>query len=160
MKKILIIITMLALGAMLIADNHGMKKMKPMQNDGHCGKHKVERVGGMKGQMGEMMGEQCEMKLTDAQQKEVNTLRHNHRLEMITLRADMEKLRLQVKHNVSEGNFRAAKSDNEKLSAKKADISKKNLELKEKIYNLLDDEQKVDFRKNQAKHCGQRMRKK
>jgi len=150
MKKILLVAAIMLIGVMLFAQHEGKRKDK--MKDGHCDKGRVEQVGKMK--MGENMPKHCDMKLSEKQQEQVDALRYNHRLEMITLKADVEKLRMQVQHNASQGKFADAKKFNDQLNAKRAEISKKNLEMREKVYNLLTDEQKAEYRKSAGKHCG------
>lgn len=82
------------------------------------------------------------LNLTDAQQAQYKELHYQARLDKIQLKADIEALKLKRDHALKNAEFSDAKKLNKALYEKKAALAAIDMELKMKLYNLLDDTQR------------------
>ena len=111
----------------------------------------MERRGMQRGDHFKMMKEK--LNLTDSQSEAVEKLHFSHKREMIDLKADLERKKLDMKELMSTGNYTRddylikvkAISD----AKEKMDLTKANHRMD--VYDLLTDEQKVIF--NEMKCC-------
>jgi Spy/CpxP family protein refolding chaperone len=97
-----------------------------------------------------------ELDLTEQQKEQIRTFRHNHRLEMIDLRAEAAKITLEIREAMQKPDFRTAKKLNDQLYTKKGEIAGKGIDLREKIHQVLTEEQREQVKQMQRK---QRQRK-
>ncbi len=91
------------------------------------------------------------LELTEQQEEQIRSFRHNYKLEMIDLRADIAKLRLEIREALHNHNFREAKQLNDQLYLKKGEMAKKSIELRESIHQVLTPEQIEQLKQLPAK---------
>ena len=152
MNKIAIIMVLLILGAALIAQEHQHMRVQQVGQE-------RERPA-MRSPMMDRMHADREFRmldranLTEQQREQIRTFQRTHRLEMIDLKAEEAKLRLQLRSAMTDHNFREAKRLNDQLYTKKGEIARKGIELREQIHQTLTDEQRDMMRRSMR----QRMR--
>jgi len=94
----------------------------------------------------ESMGILGRLDLSEQQKEQVRTFQHEHRLEVIDLRAEITKLRLQKEKALRDYDFRNARSLNDRLHNKMGELASKDIELREKIHQVLTTEQREELR--------------
>jgi len=89
------------------------------------------------------------LNLTEAQQDQIVTLRLNHQMEMIDLKANLQKKKLELIELKNKGNYtREAYIDNvEAINSAKNQIAILKANCQMDIYQLLDDNQKEEWNK-------------
>jgi len=90
------------------------------------------------------------LNLTEAQQDQIVTLRLNHQMEMIDLKANLQKKKLELIELKNKGNYtREAYIDNvEAINSAKNQIAISKANCQMDIYQLLDDKQKKEWNKS------------
>jgi|GEM_PF-2514154 len=97
--------------------------------------------------------------LTVEQKAQYEASLYTMKLEKIEIQADVKKLDIQYDHALKMADFAEAKKINKLLFQKKAALANLQLELKKKLYNLLDGQQKTLWNQPVAsckKNCIQR----
>ena len=89
------------------------------------------------------------LNLTEQQREQVRNFHHSNELEMIDKRAEIAKLRLQLQNAMQNNNFREAKGLNDQLFSKQGEMAKKGIELREKIHQILNSEQREQLKQLQ-----------
>jgi Spy/CpxP family protein refolding chaperone len=92
------------------------------------------------------MGMLGRLDLSEAQQEQVRTFQHEHQLDVIDLRAEISKLRLQKEKALRDNDFRSARTLNDRLHNKMGELAGKDIELREKIHQVLTAEQREQLR--------------
>ncbi|HEY6437410.1 MAG TPA: Spy/CpxP family protein refolding chaperone [Ignavibacteriaceae bacterium] len=89
------------------------------------------------------------LNLTESQQDQIVTLKLNHQMEMIDLKANLQKKKLAIAELKNKGNYtREAFIDNvEAINSAKNEIAISRANIQMDIYQLLDDNQKKEWNK-------------
>jgi len=89
------------------------------------------------------------LNLTEAQQDQMSTLKINHQMEMIDLKANLQKKKLGLTELKNKGNYtREAYIDNvEAINSAKSGIAISKANFQMDIYQLLDENQKKEWNK-------------
>jgi len=89
------------------------------------------------------------LNLTDEQQDQISTLRLNHQMEMIDLKANLEKRKVEMAKLKNNGNYTREEFINKVVAINSArdqiSISKANFQMD--VYQILDDTQKAQWNK-------------
>jgi Spy/CpxP family protein refolding chaperone len=89
------------------------------------------------------------LNLTDEQQDQISTLRLNHQMEMIDLKANLEKRKVEMAELKNNGNYTREEFINKVVAINSArdqiSISKANFQMD--VYQILDDTQKAQWNK-------------
>ena len=87
------------------------------------------------------------LSLTETQQDQIETIRLNHQMEMIDLKANLQKKKLELTELKNEGNYsRESYLDNvNAINAARNQISNSRANFQMDVYQLLDDEQKKEW---------------
>jgi len=111
-------------------------------------------------QKGDCCAMQKRCNLSDSQIESVKSLKSTLDKDMIDLKADMEKLKLEKKDLYKGDNFSKStlKTLEEKIIAQQTKIRMRHLDFRMGVYDLLDDKQKEEW-KNTAGDCGNGMMK-
>ena len=83
-----------------------------------------------------------ELKLTTEQKEKIEDLRLEFKKEMVDIDAKLERLRIEKREASKDNKFSEIKDLNEKLSEIRVEKMNRGVDLKEKIYTQLTDEQK------------------
>lgn len=94
------------------------------------------------------------LNLTDEQQAQYKELHYQAKLDKIKLNADIEALKLKRSHALKRGDFGEATKLNKALYEKKAALYALDIELKMKLYDMLDDNQRALWSAPKQKDCG------
>jgi Spy/CpxP family protein refolding chaperone len=148
MKKTILIMLTLALGTLLIAQTPCNSGARQMKRDGN---HEYRN----KDRNCENYNQPCGMcdnlDLSDAQKEQITNLKKELQLKMIDLRAEKDKLRVQLQDARQNNDFNKAKELSNKMFTKKGEIAKIVIEHQEKVYNLLTKEQKEQLKSEKHK---------
>ena len=119
------------------------------QSDGcdDCGNHPQHKRQNERSRMQQMPPLE-KLDLSDTQKEQIRGFHHQHRLAMIDLRAEVAKLELQKKDQLFKNDFRSAKRTSDQIFAKKGEIAKKNIDLREQIHQVLTNEQREQLKKH------------
>jgi len=100
-------------------------------------------------QRGDCIYMQKRFNLSDKQVESVQTLRNALDKDMIDLKAEMERLKLEKRDLFQSDNFSKSslKAIEEKLIAQQTKIRMKHLDFRMSVYDLLDDKQKEEWKK-------------
>lgn len=92
----------------------------------------------------------AELNLTDSQKEQLEKLRSDHQLKAIDLKADIEKLHVQIKDEMNNKTIDESKvlSLTKKVSDLQAQLKESAVSMRIKSYNLLDDKQKEIWKEN------------
>ncbi|HNX00812.1 MAG TPA: Spy/CpxP family protein refolding chaperone [Candidatus Cloacimonadota bacterium] len=132
-KQLLLILTMSFLVVMAFAvmdkDNNNMppKKMEQQMCQGDMGQHQ------------NMMET---LKLTDDQQKQMQTIMTTHHKDMNTMKAELDNLMIDKRNLIMQQKFDDAKKVVDQIKAKEAVIDKSQIDTHKQMWNLLTDDQK------------------
>ncbi len=85
------------------------------------------------------------LELSDAQDEAIQEIHSNHRRQTIDIHADIQKFEIDLQEALREGNFSEAKAVSGKISAKRADLQAKKLEMQEQVYKQLDSDQQKTY---------------
>ena len=100
------------------------------------------------------------LNLTEEQQDQISTMRLNHQMEMVDLKANLEKKKLEMAELKNKGNYTReqyiAKVEAINSAKNQIAISKANFQMD--VYQLLDDTQKQEWNKFSNFYGGQRDR--
>ena len=106
--------------------------------------------------------QQCLIKLdlTDEQQEKIETMKLDHQMEMIDLKANLEKKRLELEELKNEGNYTREEyiNDVEVINSAKDAIAISRANFKMDVYELLDANQKKEWNELSL-NCGERKEK-
>ncbi len=98
------------------------------------------------------------LNLTEEQQDQISTMRLNHQMETVDLKANFEKKKLEMAELKNKGNYTReqyiAKVEAINLAKNQLAISKANFQMD--VYQLLDDTQKQEWNKFSNFYGGQR----
>lgn len=94
------------------------------------------------------------LNLNDQQQTQYKELYYQAKLDKIELNADIDALKLKRAHALKSGDFGDAKKLNKALYEKKAALYAVDIELKMKLYTMLDDQQKALWANPGTEDCG------
>lgn len=137
MKKLTVIALILMIGVVLSAQMHQHPEAESPRE--RRGRMECPMMGMMQEGMGRMMEH---LELTDFQKEQIMDFRHDHRLEMIDHRADIAKLRLRLQKALGDHEFDIARTLNENLHEIKSEMAEEVINLRERIYQILTDEQR------------------
>ncbi|MHC1737292.1 MAG: Spy/CpxP family protein refolding chaperone [Ignavibacteriaceae bacterium] len=110
-------------------------------------------------QRGDCIYMQKRFNLSDKQIESVQTLRNALDKDMIDLRADLDRLRLEKRDLCRSDKFSKSslKAIEEKFIAQQTKIRMKNLDFRMSVYDLLDDKQKEEWKKAGSNFGNNRM---
>jgi len=152
MKKITIITLLLMVAVLLLAEQPKVRQLRKPQT--HSGSTRREmpsqrwRNFGKEGRLGNMQMHLLEkLELTDKQKEQIDDLKLQNRLAIIELQADLKKITLMRHKYMADSDFNNAKKSVTEYHEKRTEIATKQIELAEKIYNLLDKKQQEAYRK-------------
>ena len=144
MNRLLIITLIVLMATALVAQEFNTPRVNHLRNrreNINTRKPDMERM-----RRDESMGMLCRLDLSEQQKEQVRTFQHEHRLEVIDLRAEITKLRLQKEKALRDYDFRNARSLNDRLHNKMGELASKDIELREKIHQVLTTEQREELR--------------
>jgi len=100
------------------------------------------------------------LSLTETQQDQFVNLRLNHQMEMIDLKANLQKKKLEMAELKNNGNYTREDFINkvEAINSVKDEIAISKANFQMDVYQLLDDTQKQEWNKFSNFYCGQRDR--
>jgi len=162
MKKYLALTVLLALLATPLlaqdADHHPSKGQMPMMSqmksqEGHF--MMKQRPGRKSQQMGFPFWMAEELGLTDDQIEKIDDYQDNSRKVAIDVKADIDKLQIDQKNAMDDGNYKEARKIIDQIFLKKATLAKEQITLKEKISSILTEDQKDKLKsllKDKIKH--------
>jgi Spy/CpxP family protein refolding chaperone len=92
----------------------------------------------------------AELNLTDSQKEQIEKLRSSHQLKAIDLKAEIAKLRIQIKDEMNNKTIDESKvlSLTKKVSDLQAQLKESAVSMHIKSYNLLDEKQKEIWKEN------------
>ncbi|MBW6515537.1 MAG: Spy/CpxP family protein refolding chaperone [Candidatus Cloacimonetes bacterium] len=149
MKRIAVIFIILLIGVFLIAQENPTR-MQHMREQRVTEERQKPDVGRMQHEMG--LGVLNRLNLSEQQREQVRTFQHTHQLEMIDLRAEITKLRLQIRQAMQDNDFRNAIRLNDQLYQKEGEMARKGIELREKIHQVLTPEQREQMKQMPRTH--------
>jgi len=148
MKKYLVLTVLIALLATPLlaqdANCHHPKGQMPIMSheqfpQGHCMKHGPEGKGqhiGFPFQLAEELG------LTENQIEKIDDYQDDARKVAIDVKADINKLQIDQKNAMDDGNYKEARKIVDQIFLKKATLAKERITVKEKIDSVLTEDQK------------------
>jgi len=144
MNKILIIVLMALLATALVAQEFNTPRVNHLRDRRENIDTRRPDTVRMRGD--DHMGMLGRLDLSEAQQEQVRTFQHEHQLDVIDLRAEISKLRLQKEKALRDNDFRSARTLNDRLHNKMGELAGKDIELREKIHQVLTAEQREQLR--------------
>ena len=152
MKKILILLVIAVAAIGILSAEEDCKRFQGERGEGRGFEHrgeKFEHPGKGHGQPGKghgglMFHEKMieELDLTEEQQTEIRKLRTENKKLMIQKQADIKILKIEIHEALAEQNFGEAKRITEKISDIEKDLAVNKIEMHEKHWEILTDEQK------------------
>jgi Spy/CpxP family protein refolding chaperone len=151
MKKILILLVIAVAAIGILNAEEDCRKYRGERGEGRGFEHRGERFDHPMGKEhgGPMFHEKMveELDLTEKQQTEIRKFQTDNKKLMIQKQADIKILKIEIREALNEQNFGEAKRVTEKISDIEKELAVNKIEMHEKRWEMLTDEQKEKAKK-------------